>query len=123
MFRHDETSRAQRRCLTYHLHENSLFPSLPVKVLQTATLSRARKDPGFKRSARRCVLPSSVVEVRAVWLSPYCTELAGLKLQRFRFLPALTACCCPLFLSNSGKPLFLESPSNSSRLCRQSHRA
>jgi hypothetical protein len=74
MFRHAETSRAQRRCLTYHLHENSLFPSLPVKVLQTATLSRAQKDPGFKRSARRCVLPSSVVEVRAVWLSPYCAE-------------------------------------------------
>src|SRR5438128_437214 len=100
MFRHDETYLAQRRCLTHHLHENSLFPSLSVKVLQTATLSRARKDPGFKRSARGCVLTSSVVEVRAVSLSPYCAELAGLKLQRFGFLPAFSACCGPLFLSN-----------------------
>src|SRR5215472_2140369 len=31
-----------------------------------------------------CVLPSSGVEVRAVWPSPWDAELAGLKLQRFR---------------------------------------
>ena len=30
------------------------------------------------------VLASSVMEVRAVWPSPSCAELAGLKLQRFR---------------------------------------
>ena len=102
MFRHDETYLAQRRCLTHHLDETSLVPILSARVSRTATLSRARTSPGFKRSARRCVLASSVIEVRAVWLSPYCAELAGLKLQRFRFLPALTACCGPLFLSKSG---------------------
>jgi hypothetical protein len=32
MFRHDETSRAQRRCLTPHLHEASLAPILPARV-------------------------------------------------------------------------------------------
>ena len=87
-----------------------------MKVLSVATLPRVQEDPGFKRSARGRVLPSSVIEVRAVWLSPYYAELADLKLQRFGFLPAFVACCCPLFLSNSGQPLFLESPSNSSRL-------
>ena len=102
MFRHHETSRAQRRCLTHHLYETSLVPTLPVKVLWVATLPRVQEDPGFKRSARGRVLPSSVIEIRAVWLSPYYAELADLKLQRLGFLPALAACCCPLFLSNSG---------------------
>jgi hypothetical protein len=41
-------------------------------------------------------------------LSPYGAELASLKLQRFRFLLAFSACCGPLFLSKSGKPVFLE---------------
>jgi hypothetical protein len=50
-----------------------------------ATLSRVRKGSGFKRSARGRVLASSVVEVRAVSPSPWDTELADLKLQRFRF--------------------------------------
>ncbi len=88
-----------------------------------ATLFCVRKGSGFKRSARGRVLPSSVIEVRAILLSPYCAELADLKLQRFRFLPAFTACCCSFFLSESGKPVFLEYPSNSSRLHRRSHRA
>jgi hypothetical protein len=88
-----------------------------------ATLFRVRKGPGFKRSARGCVLPSSVIEVRAILLSPYGAELASLKLQRFRFLPAFAACCCSLFLSEPGQPVFLESPSSSSRLHRRSHRA
>jgi hypothetical protein len=60
---------------------------------------------GFKRSARGRVLASSVVEVRAMLLSPYCAEFAGLKLQCLRFLPAFSACCCSLFLSESGEPL------------------
>jgi hypothetical protein len=88
-----------------------------------ATLSRVRKGSGFKRSARGRVLASSVVEVRAVSPSPWDAELAGLKLQRFRFLPAFSACCCPLFLSEPGQPVFLEHPSSSSRLHRRSHRA
>src|SRR6266516_7684557 len=48
---------------------------------------------------------------------------APLKLQRFGFLPAFAACCCSLFLSEPGQPVFLESPSSSSRLRRRSHRA
>ena len=88
-----------------------------------ATLFRVRKGPGFKRSARGRVLASSVVEVRAVSPSPWDAELAGLKLQRFGFLPAFAACCCSLFLSEPGQPVFLESPSSSSRLRRRSHRA
>jgi len=40
--------------------------------------------------------------------SPYCAELASLKLQRFRFSLAFAACCCSLFLSESGKPVFLQ---------------
>ena len=85
MFRHDETSRAQRRCLTHHLPETSLVPILPARVPRTATLSQVQKGSGFKRSARGRVLPSSVIEVRAILPSPYCAELAGLKLQRFGF--------------------------------------
>ncbi len=123
MFRHDETRRAQCRCLTHHLHETSLVPILSARVSRTATLSRIRKGSGFKRSARGRVLASSVIEVRAMLLSPYCAELAGLELQRFRSLSAFTAGCCPLFLSELGKPVFLEPPSNSSRLHRRSQRA
>ena len=123
MFRRDETYRAPRRCLTHHLHETSLVPILLARVSGMATLFRVRKGSGFKRSAKGCVLPSSVIEVRAMLLSPYCAELAGLKLQRLRFLPAFSACCRPLFLSEPGEPVFLECPSNSSRLHRRSHRA
>src|SRR5438132_14130566 len=123
MFRHDGTSRAPRRCLTHHLHETSLVPILSARVSRTATLSRIRKGSGFKRSARGRVLPSSVIEVRAMLLSPYGAELASLKLQRFGFLPAFSACCCSVFLSESGEPVFLEPPSSSSRLHRRSHRA
>ena len=71
MFRHDETYLAQHRCLTHHLHETSLVPILSVRVPRTATLSWVSKGSGLKRSARGCVLPSSVVEVRAILLSPY----------------------------------------------------
>src|SRR5260221_11201599 len=123
MFRHNKTYRAQRRCLTHHLHETSLVPILPTRVPRTATLSCVPEGSGFKRSARGRVLPSSVIEVRAILLSPYCAELADLKLQRFRFLPAFAACCCSFFLSESGKPVFLKHPSSPSRLHRRSHRA
>jgi len=87
MFRHDETCLAQRRCLTHHLHETSVVPILSARVPRTATLFQVQKGSGYKRSARGRVLPSSVIEVRAILPSPYCTELASLKLQRFRFLP------------------------------------
>ena len=123
VFRHDETSRAQRRCLTHHLHEASLAPILPARIPRTATSFRVQKGSGFKRSARGRVLPSSVIEVRAILPSPYCAELASLKLQRFGFLPAFSACCCSLPLSELGEPVFLEPPSSSSRLYRRSHRA
>jgi hypothetical protein len=123
MFRHDETYLAQRRCLTHHLHETSLVPILSARVSRTATLSRIWKGSGFKRSARGRVLASSVIEVRAMLLSPYCTELASLGLQRFGLLLAFSAGYCPLSLSGSGEPVFLEYPSNSSRLHRRSHRA
>src|SRR5215470_9705884 len=96
MFRRDETYRAQRRCLTHHLPETSLVPILPVRIPRTATLSRVPEGSGLKRSARGCVLPSSVIEVRAMLPSPYCAELASLKLQRFRFSLAFAACCFPL---------------------------
>ena len=56
-------------------------------------------------------------------LSPYCAELASLGLQRFGLVLAFSACCCSVILSDSGKPVFLECPSNSSRLRRRSHRA
>ena len=118
-----EDVRAQRRCLIHYLHETSLVPILSLRVLRTATLSRVAKGSGLKRSARGCVLPSSVIEVRAILLSPYCAELASLKLQRFRFSLAFTACCCSLFLSEPGQPVFLKPPSSSSRLRRRSHRA
>src|SRR5260370_8516935 len=123
MFRHNETYRAQRRCLTHHLHETSLVPILPARVPRTATLSCVPEGSGCKRSARGCVLPSSVIEVRAILPSPYGAELASLRLQRFGLLLAFAACCCSVFLSESGKPVFLESPSNSIRLLRRSHRA
>src|SRR5258708_35097501 len=123
MFRRDETYRAQRRCLTHHLHETSLVPILSARVPRTATLFQVQKGPGCKRSARGRVLPSSVIEGRAILPSPYCAELASLRLQRFRLLLAFSACWCSVFLSESGQPVFLESPSNSSRLRRRSHRA
>jgi hypothetical protein len=123
VFRHHETYRAQRRCLTHHLAETSLVPILPTRVPRTATLFQVEKGSGFKRSARGRVLPSSVIEVRAILPSPYCAELASLRLQRFGLVLAFAACCCSVFLSESGKPVFLECPSNSSRLRRRSHRA
>src|SRR6266851_6187508 len=101
-FRHHETSRAQRRCLTHHLDEASLAPILPARVPATATLLRVRKGSGFKRSARGRVLAYSVIEVRKMLSSHYCEELAGIKLQRLHFLPAFSACCCSLVLSESG---------------------
>src|SRR6266568_1437595 len=48
---------------------------------------------------------------------------AHLKLQRFGLLLAFTACCCSVFLSESGEPVFLEPSSSPSRLRRRSHRA
>jgi hypothetical protein len=109
VFRHHKTFLAPRRCLTHHLYETSLAPILPARVPGTATSSWVQKGSGFKRSARGRVLPSSVIEVRAILPSPYCAELAGLRLQRFGLLPAFSACCCSFFLSESGEPVFLES--------------
>src|SRR6266566_5001861 len=82
-----------------------------------------RKASSYKRSARGRVLPSSVIEVRAILPSPYCAELASLRLQRFGLVLAFSACGCSVILSEAGKPVFLECPSNSSRLRRRSHRA
>ena len=107
----------------HHLHEASLAPILPARIPRTATLFRVQKGSGCKRSARGRVLPSSVIEVRAILPSLYCAELASLRLQRFGLLLAFSACCCSVFLSESGKPVFLASPSSSSRLRRRSHRA
>src|SRR6266851_387905 len=115
--------RASCRCLIHHLHETSLVPILPARIPRTATLFQVQEGSGFKRSTRGCVLASSVVEIRAVWPSPWDAELASLKLQRFRFLLAFSACCCSLFLSESGEPVFLEPSSSPSRLSRRSHRA
>ena len=56
-------------------------------------------------------------------LSPYGAELVSLRLQRFGLSLTFAAGCCPLFLSESGKPVFLECLSNSNRLHRRSHRA
>src|SRR5205807_6642621 len=123
VFRHNETFLAPRRYLTHHLHETSLVPILPARVPGTATSSWVQKGSGFKRSARGCVLPSSVIEVRAILPSPYGAELASLRLQRFGLVLAFAACCGSVFLSESGKPVFLKSPSNSSRLRRRSHLA
>jgi len=63
VFRHDETYRASCRCLIHHLHETSLVPIPSARIPRTATSFCVRKGSGFKRSARGCVLPSSVVEV------------------------------------------------------------
>src|SRR5260221_12633679 len=123
MFRHDETYLVPRRCLTHHLPETSLVPIPPARIPRTATLSWVPEGSGCKPSARGCVLPSSVIEVRAILLSPYCAELASLRLQRFGLSLAFSASCCSLSLSESGQPVFLEYPSNSSRLHRRSHRA
>src|SRR5258708_28224892 len=123
MCRHNKTYRAPRRCLTHHLHETSLVPILPTRVPRTATLSCVPEGSGFKRSARGRVLASSVIEVRAILPSPYCAELASLRLQRFGLLLAFAACCCSVILSESRQPVFLECPSNSSRLRRPSRRA
>jgi len=123
VFRHDETYRAQRRCLTHHLAETSLVPILPARVPRTATLPWVPEGSGFKRSARGRVLASSVIEVRAILPSSYGAELASLRLQRFGLLLAFAACCGSVILSESGQPVFLECPSNSSRLRRRSRRA
>jgi len=87
VFRHNETFLAPRRCLTHHLHETSLVPILPARVPGTATSSWVQKGSGSKRSARGRVLPSSVIEVRAILPLPYGAELASLRLQRFGLLP------------------------------------
>src|SRR5258708_40332617 len=110
MFRHNEAYRAQRRCLTHHLHETSLVPILPARVPRTATLSCVPEGSGFKRSARGCVLPSSVIEVRAILPSPYGAELASLRLQRFGLLLAFSACWVPFFFWNWVRRCFLDFP-------------
>src|SRR5260370_24417622 len=110
MFRHNETYRAQHRCLTHPLHETSLVPILPARVPRTATLSRVPEGSGCKRSARGRVLPSSVIEVRAILPSPYCAELASLRLQRFGLSVAFTASYCSVCLSASRNPPSLSSP-------------
>ena len=74
VFRHNETFLAPRRYLTHHLHETSLVPILPARVPGTATSSWVQKGSGSKRSARGRVLPSSVIEVRAILPLPYGAE-------------------------------------------------
>src|SRR6266487_747436 len=81
----------------------------------------------FLSTERR--LPSSVlpedVSFHHRWLRfeqcgphPGTRNVAHLQLQRFHFLLAFTACCCSLFLSESGEPVFLEPSSSPSRLRR-----
>ncbi len=109
MFRHDETYERNvgaSHTSPHHLHETSLVPILSARVPRTATLFQVQKGSGFKRSARGCVLPSSVIEVRAILLSPSCAELASLRLQRFGLSLAFSAGCFPLSLSESGEPVF-----------------
>src|SRR6266487_747440 len=74
VFRHHETSRAYCRCLTHLLDETSLVPPFPRGYPERLLLSEYGKASSFKRSARGCVLPSSVVEIRAVWPSPWDAE-------------------------------------------------
>src|SRR2546430_17700000 len=98
MFRHDETCErtvgASHTTLMRPHWSPSLLRGYPGRLL----CPEYSKASSCKRSARGRVLPSSVVEVWAILLSPECAELAGLQLQRFRFLPALPACCCSLWL-------------------------
>ena len=72
---------------------------------------RQHQDGYFISSTERLwrgsVLPEdvyfpSVVEVRAVWPSPWDAELASLRLQRFGLVLALAACCCSLWFSPPG---------------------
>src|SRR6266699_4941822 len=77
VFRHDETYERNvgaSHTSPHHLHETSLVPILSARVPRTATLFQVQKGSGFKRSARGCVLPSSVIEVQAILLSPSCAE-------------------------------------------------
>jgi hypothetical protein len=77
VFRHNETYERNvgaSHTSPHHLPETSLVPILSARVLRTATLFQVQKGSGFKRSARGRVLPSSVIEVRAILPSPYCAE-------------------------------------------------
>jgi hypothetical protein len=100
VFRHDETCLASCRCLIHHLYESSLLPILSVRV---------RKHGYFISSTER---PCSQAFWKADvyfhhrWLrfeqcGPHhgTRNEAHLRLQRFRFLPALEACCCSLWVS------------------------
>src|SRR5436305_14571594 len=87
----------------HHLHEASLAPILPARIPRTATLFRVQKGSGCKRSARGRVLPSSVIEVRAILPSPYCAERGSASsYNALAFLPAFSACCCSLPFSGLG---------------------
>lgn len=99
MFRHDETSLAPRRCLTHHLPETSLVP-----ILATRVRKHGYFIPDTTRRLPASVLPEDVY-FHLRWLRfgqccshPSARNEASLKLQRFRFVPAFTACCCSLWL-------------------------
>ena len=98
-------------------------PSFPRGYPGRLLYPRYGKALTQKRSARGHVLPSSVIEVRAMLLSPSCAEEAHLGLQRFGLVLVFTAGCCPFSLSGSGELVLLECPSNAIRLRRLSHRA
>ena len=53
VFRHDETSRMQRRYLPHHLHETSLVPILPARVYRRATLSCVPEGSGAEAFCQR----------------------------------------------------------------------
>ncbi len=79
--------RAHRRCPTHHLLERSRRPSRPARVRPTAWTSGVQGDPGLRRAAGGCAVPSSAVGVRAIQLSPYRAGLAGRCSTRLRAVP------------------------------------
>ena len=76
-FPHDETPRAQRRCLPYHPHHRastSLVPILSARVSRTATFSQIRKGSGAEALCQGTCAFILVIEVRAMLLLPSCAE-------------------------------------------------
>src|SRR6516164_9201401 len=58
----------------------------------------------FRRCSSECAVTPLGIGIQAIQLSPYHAGLAGRHLQRLPVAPAFRACCCPLWLSPSGKP-------------------
>src|SRR5260370_20627748 len=61
-----------------------------------------------RRRRSECEVPPLGIGVQAIQLSPYHAGLAGRHLWRLPVAPAFPACCCPLALSPSGKPMAQE---------------